>query len=323
MLLRFLASIGRHGTAVLAGGLFIGVLIPPLAALLRPYLADIVFVLTVGMLLNVDRRALLLHLRRPWHLLLILGWSLIAVPILVAGAARLAGAPVSLAQDLVLWGASPPTVSTLAVAFLLGLDPALALLTLVGGTIVMPFTLPPLVLGLIGLKLAIGILPLMRNLLFFIGGAVIVAGGIRWLAGAERMRRQAGAVNGINVLMLILFAIAIADGIDDIILNEPGTVLLYAAAATAASLVLQGVSFLAFAWGERRGALTVALIGGNHNLALVWANLGAAAPPDLMLFFIVVQLPIFVLPAVLKPIYRRLNAAAMPLPPGNRPRATP
>ena len=195
-------------------------------------------------------------------------------------------------------------------ALLLGLDPALVLLTLVSATLLMPFTLPPLVLGLIDLKLAIGILPLMRNLLVFIGGAVVAASVIKWLAGAERIRRHAGAVNGINVVLLILFAIAIADGIDGIILNEPGKVLLYAAAAVVASVVLQGVSFLAFAWTDRPSALTIGLVGGNHNLALIWATLGAAAPPDLMLFFIVVQLPIYILPATLKPIYRRLNTGS-------------
>jgi BASS family bile acid:Na+ symporter len=310
MVLRFLAYVGRHGTGVLAGGLFIGVVIPPLAALLRPYLSAFVFALTASMLLSIERRALLAQLRRPWRLLLILGWVLVAVPVLVAGVARLAGAPPSLVQDLVLWGASPPTLSTPAVALLLGLDPALALLAMVSATILMPFTLPPLVLGLIDLKLAIGILPLMRNLLLFVGGAVVLASAIKWLAGAERVRRHAGEINGLNVVILILFAIAIADGIDGIIVHEPGKVLLYAAVATLASIALQAVSFLAFAWTDRSSALTVGLVGGNHNLALVWANLGAAAPPDLMLFFIVVQLPIYVLPAALKPLYRSLNRAA-------------
>ena len=43
--------------------------------------------------------------------------------------------------------------------------------------------------------------------------------------------------------------------------------------ALAASLGLQAVSFLAFASLPRVPALTTGLIGGNHNMAVVWANL--------------------------------------------------
>jgi BASS family bile acid:Na+ symporter len=86
-------------------------------------------------------------------------------------------------------------------------------------------------------------------------------------------------------------------------------VLLYAATALVASLALQALSFLAFARLPRVPALTIGLIGGNNNMAVVWANLGGAATPELALFFVAVQLPIYALPALLKPVYRRLGAA--------------
>jgi hypothetical protein len=44
-------------------------------------------------------------------------------------------------------------------------------------------------------------------------------------------------------------------------------------------------------------------------MASVWASLGAFAPPELTLFFIAVQLPIYILPALLRPVYRRLLPA--------------
>jgi BASS family bile acid:Na+ symporter len=73
---------------------------------------------------------------------------------------------------------------------------------------------------------------------------------------------------------------------------------------------MQGVSFLAFGWLGRSSALTVGLIGGNKNMAVVWASLSvtAASSPDLMLFFACAQLPIYLLPAALAPVYRRLGA---------------
>ncbi|HUZ73228.1 MAG TPA: hypothetical protein VMU87_09590 [Stellaceae bacterium] len=42
----------------------------------------------------------------------------------------------------------------------------------------------------------------------------------------------------------------------------------------------------------------------------MWATLGRAEATALLLFFATVQVPIFVLPAALRPLYRRLAAAA-------------
>jgi bile acid:Na+ symporter, BASS family len=301
--MRMLAFLGRHGTRLLAGGLFIGLLLPPLAALLRPTLPTLIFLLTAASLLGIEWTALVAHARRPGLVALILLWSLVATPIVAALAARLAGLPAPLTQGLVLWAASPPLISVAAIALLLGLDGALALLLMVVGVLLMPLTLPPLVLGLIGLRLDIGILPLMARLGLFVGAAVLAAAALRRIIGPERLRRAAVEINGANVLILLLLAIGIMDGVTKLILAHPGQVLLYAGTALITSLTLQALSFLVFARLPRRPALTIGLVGGNKNMAVIWASLGAAATPELSLFFAAVQLPIYVLT---KPAYRRL-----------------
>ncbi|MGO8914468.1 MAG: hypothetical protein ACLQJR_01010 [Stellaceae bacterium] len=308
MMLRLLALLGRHGTWFLAIGLFIGLVLPPLATLVRPALNTLIFLLTVAAFLGIDWPALAAHARRPLLLALVLAWTLVAAPVATALAAQALGLPLPLAQGLVLWAASPPLISVPAIALLLGLDGALALILMVSGIFLMPFTLPPLVLGLIGLKLGIGILPLMRSLVLFVGGAALAAAALRRLIGTPRLRRHALELSGLNVLILLLFAIGIMDGVGPLLLAKPQQVLLYAATALAASLALQALSFLVFAFLPRLSALTVGLVGGNNNMAVVWASLGAAATPELTLFFAVVQLPIYVLPAVLKPVYRRFGA---------------
>ena len=307
-MLRALAVLGRHGTWFLAIGLFIGLVLPPLATLVRPTLNALIFVLTTAAFLGIDWPALRAHARRPLLLLVMLVWLLVATPVLTALAARAFGLPQPLAQGVVLWAASPPLISVPAIALLLGLDGALALLLMVSGIFLMPFTLPPLVLGLIGLQLGVGILPLMQKLVLFVGGAALAAAVLRRLIGTERLRRHALEVSGLNVLILLLFAIGIMDGVTPLLLKEPRQLLLYAATALGASLVLQAVSFAAFAFLPRLSALTIGLVGGNNNMAVVWATLGSAATPELTLFFAVVQLPIYVLPAALKPVYRRLGA---------------
>jgi bile acid:Na+ symporter, BASS family len=308
MMLRALALFGRHGNWFLAVGLFVGLLAPPLASLLRPALGVLIFALTAATFLGTDWPALAAHARRPELLLIVLAWTLLAAPVLTALTARVISLPGPLAQGLVLWAASPPLISVPAIALLLGLDGALALLVMVAGTFVMPFALPPLVLGLIGLDLGIGIVPLMLRLAVFIGGAALTAAVLRRLMGGAWLRRHTLELSGLNVLILLLFAVAIMDGVNALLLAQPQQVLLYAGTALAASLVLQAATFLAFVSLPRIPALTTGLIGGNRNMAIVWANFGGAATPELTLFFAAAQLPIYVLPALLKPAYRRLGA---------------
>jgi BASS family bile acid:Na+ symporter len=226
--------------------------------------------------------------------------------LIATAAAKAVGLGAPLTAALVLWSGSPPLASSPAIAQLIGLDAALALLAIVIATFAMPVTLPPLALGLIGVELGIGILPLMGRLALFTGGAWLAAWVLRRTLGAARLRRRSSELNAVNVVLLHLFAIAAMDGVGALALSEPGTVAVYAATTFTASLGLQALSFLAFAWLDRAAAPTVALVGGNRNMAVVWANLGSAATPELMLFFALMQLPIYALPILLAPIYRRL-----------------
>jgi BASS family bile acid:Na+ symporter len=150
----------------------------------------------------------------------------------------------------------------------------------------------------------------MLRLAVFVGGAGAVAGLLRWRLGRGRLARYGTEISGINVLLLVLFAVAVMDGMPRHLVDEPLRVLGFCIAALGASLGLQAISFLGFGWLGRFAALTVGLVGGNKNMAVVWASLSAATAgsPDLMLYFACAQLPIYLLPAALAPIYRRLGA---------------
>jgi bile acid:Na+ symporter, BASS family len=310
MILRSLAFLGRHGAGLLASGLFIGLAAPPLAHAIWPLLPALVFLLTAATMLRIDWPQVFAHARRPGRIALAVVWALMVSPVLIAAAARGLGLPDGLAEALVLWAASPPLMSLPAIAILMGLDAALALLVMVTATFLMPLTLPPLLLGLMGLKVGISIGALMARLTVFIVGAAAVAGLLRWLLGPERLARRATEIGGLNVLLLVLFAVGVMDGMWARLSEGPFAVLEYAMCALGVSIALQALSALSFGWLGRSSALTMGLVAGNKNMAVVWANLGAAAAtsPDLMLFFACAQLPIYLLPAALAPIYRRLGA---------------
>lgn len=310
MISRFLAFFDRHGTTLLASGLFIGLALQPVAHGIWPLLPTLVFLLTAATMLRIDWPQVIAHARHPVRIGVLVLWALVVSPVMMAAATQILGLPTPLAQALVLWAASPPLMSLPAIALLMGLDGALALLVMVAATFLMPFSVPPLLLGLMGLNLGIGIAPLMLRLAVFVGGAGLLAAALRWRVGPERLRRHGAEVSGINVLLLVLFAIGVMDGMPRHLLDEPLRVLAYCVAALSASVGLQAISFLAFGWLGRSEALTVGLIGGNKNMAVVWASLSAATAgsPDLMLYFACAQLPIYLLPAALAPVYRRLGA---------------
>lgn len=323
MIERFLALLQRRGTVLMAAGLLVGIALPELAHLMRPGLPALVFVLTVAAFLGTDPAVLVGHARRPERLLLVPAWILLASPVLAELAANFLGLPQALGNALVLWAASPPLSSSPAIAMLLGLDGALALLAVIGSTFLMPLVLPPLALGLIGVAIGVGIVPLMARLALFILGAGLVAALLRRSIGADRLQRRESVIGGCNVVLLHLFAIAAMDGVGPLIAAEPGAVLIYAATAFAASLGFQALSYLAFCWMTPLAAATIGLAGGNRNMAVVWANLGSAATPELMLFFAAMQLPIYALPILLAPVYRRLAGRGAALtaasPEGRRP----
>jgi predicted Na+-dependent transporter len=312
LLFRALARLRRNGPVVMAAGLVVGLAVPPLAALLRPTLPALVFLLTVATFLSVEWPEVCRHARRPGLLAIIAVTVLLVTPIIAALVARLAGLPPGLAQGLVLWSASPPLASVPAIAMLLGLDGALALVAMLVGTFLMPFTLPPLVLGLIGFELGIGLVALMMRLVVFIGAASLAAKVLHRAVGAARLRRRADALGGVNVMLLHLFAIAVMDGVGELIRADASLVLLYAATAFAANLGFQALGFVAvrgaFRGLDRADAATMALAIGNRNMGVVYANLGGAATPELTLFFVAVQLPIYAVPLVLRSVYRRLVA---------------
>ena len=60
-----------------------------------------------------------------------------------------------------------------------------------------------------------------------------------------------------------------------------------------------------------RTALTVALCSGNRNLSIVLALTGGLADDRLLTFLAVAQLPIFVMPSLLRPLYRRILVLAV------------
>lgn len=307
MVVHVLHALAERTRLVLPAGIALGLLLPGLAALLNPLLPYAVFALLVHSMVRTDWPALRLTLRRPLVSLLALLWLLLAAPLLMRLAADALALPADLRDCLVLVAAMPPILSGPVLAALLGLDAATALLVVVTATLALPLTLPGIAMLATDTAFAAP-WALFLRLLLVIAGALAVALLLRRLAGPAALARHARALDGIGLLLLLLFAAALMDGVGAALTADPGAVALFTLAAFAGNLGLQAAGAIAFRPAGRRLAVTIGFLGGNRNAALLLAVL-PSPEPALLLFVAVVQFPIYLLPSLLLPLYRRLAGA--------------
>ena len=104
----------------------------------------------------------------------------------------------------------------------------------------------------------------------------------------------------------LVLAVGVMDGVTARLMAEPAHVFAFLAVAFAANLALQLAGGLATSWTGRKAALSAAYSSGTRNSGILLAMLPSGADFDIFLFFAVAQPPIFVLPAMMRPFYRRM-----------------
>lgn len=311
MAVRFLEFLNARASAILASCLFVGIALPDLATLARPVLVPAVTFLLASAILRMDWARLAEPLRRPLPVALLTVLLMVAIPALAAWLVSLAPLPDGLRLAIPLFATAPMLVSVTAYALMLGLDARLALVLLVATCLALPVVQPPLAAWLLGIEIEIGAPALMARLAGLVGGAFAAAWLARRIMGEEGVRRHDGAIGGIGVLVLVLFAFGAVDGLADRIRSEPMLVLGYLVAAFATNFGLQGLAALLLVPLERFLGLTRAqtlaasLAAGNRNFALLIGAMAVPTQSDIFLFFTCVQFPIYMIPALLGPLYRR------------------
>ena len=305
-----LERVAAMGTWLMASAFVIGYLLPPLAAACREFiLPAIIVILTVAML-RLEVARLRGYIRRPGAMALIVLVNLIAAPVLMWVLLTPIDIPDELRQGMVLLAAAPMVSSAIAFATILELDSALAVAVMVTTYAIVPITLPALSLWLLGLDLGVGFFDLFSRLFATIAIPAGIAFAIRrWVIKPEIMLKNARALDGISVLFVMVFGFGIIHGLPAFVAARPDYVVLVLAASFAANIGLQIVGAALFLWMGRREALTVGLVTGNTNLGLLMVTLADRAPPELLVCFVLGQIPMYFLPVVALPVYRRLMRA--------------
>lgn len=306
----FLSFLNRHARPILASGIFAGLALPDLASILRPLMETAVVGSLSLSLLRIDWSAVVQWGRRPLRAAVALGWILLLAPALTLAVVSLLGLPPGLSIALVFAAAAPPVTASPAFALLLGLDAALALVLLVAGTALLPLTMTAVAFWLLDLELAAGPGPFLMRVGIYIVLPFVISGVVRRIISPARLDARAAEINGLIVLALVIFAVAIMDGVTARLLADPWTVASFVAAAFLLNMVLQAIGAGAFFWLGWHRALTMGLSSGYRNMAIMLVLTAGMAGPDMWLYVAAAQFPIYVMPMLTNPIYRRLLPAA-------------
>ncbi|MDX6752387.1 hypothetical protein SH611_21510 [Geminicoccaceae bacterium 1502E] len=307
-----LALLGRRAALAMPLGLAAGLLVPPLAELAAPLILPAIVIPFVIALMRLDAARLKELVRAPLLPLLLVAWTLAGTPLLVALAAAAAGLEEPLDSLAVTMAACAPLMASGALALILGLDVALAVLSVTLATFLVPLSLPPLVAAVAGLPVELPTLQLTLRLAAIVGGSFLLARILRGVMGEARIERSRQAMDGIAVLFFLLFACAVMNGVHALIGRDLAFLLRSVLVAFALNAGLQLVTVLLL-WGlGRRVALTAGLLAGNCNIGLLLAASADTAPPALLAFIAAAQFPIYLLPSLQKPLYARLLAQETP-----------
>lgn len=308
-MLAALAWLGRRGPALLALMVFAGIAVPPLGAVLKPWVSEAVLALLCIAFVQMDPAALRGHLARPAIPLAAIAWTTLALPLLF-GLACLAGGLREISPDLflavILQGVASPMMSGPALAALIGLDAALVLITLVGATALVPLTAPFFAWAFAGEALTLSPSVLGVKLLAILAGALLAALVIRRLMGADAIARRRDEINGVNVIVLFIFVAAIMGDVGAALAADPLLTLGLVALAFAIFAALLALTCIAFARAGRGRALAIGFTASQRNMGLMLAATGGALPDLAWLYFALAQFPIYLAPRLLAPLARRI-----------------
>ncbi len=306
--LRFLA---RHGRWVLPAGLALGIGFPGLALAMMPLITPLVAAVLFLAALRIGPAAARPGRSEVAPALLLVLLAQLGAPLLAVGLfAALGWLAHPLALGVVLALAASPVTGAPGLAILSRADPVPALRLAVLGTALLPLTALPVfaLLPVFGdpAELAVAAVRLLALVVIAGGGAFVLRAALPRLGSPG----ATVAIDGLTALVLGLVVIALMGGVGPALRDGAAGVWAVLGLVLALNFGVQlGVWLLARAAGAgpRAPALGIAL--GNRNMALFLGVLPAETLLAVLLFVGLYQIPMYLTPLVMAPLYRRFALA--------------
>jgi BASS family bile acid:Na+ symporter len=309
MLARLLRTLGRHARAMLPLGVCLGLVFPGLADALQSLVTPTVVGMITASLLRLDWSRQMMHLRQPGLPLRIAFWQLLVSPIAIWLLALAGAIPDDLVVLSVLQAASAPIGSSAAFAMFLGMPGHLCM----AGTVIMTLLLPVTLTATVALLLpsfgvSVDLVTFALRVTLTALAPFVVTAVIRQLTGDARLRARDEELAGVNVLLLVLFAIAIMHGVTATFLIRPGFITALFVWACLSAALWHAVGLLLWLRSSHDVSLSAALMLGNRNLGLTLVVTAGTAGEAFQMYAGLAQIPLFCAPLLLSPLARRLSS---------------
>ena len=299
-----LLTLARHGRLVLIAGLAAGILFPGLAGAVRELLPELVACTLAVAALRIGPAAARGSLADISISLRLVAIYQLALPLILAGAFLALGWNGTLATALVLMAAAPSISGSPNLTIMTGNDPAPALRLMIAGVTLLPLTIAPVFLlwpifGSIG-----AIAAASGKLLLLIGCSSAVAFLVRQWFFPHPSAETLGVIDGVSALLLAVLVIGLMSAMGPAISETPGLFGLTLVAAFAINFSLQIATYLITAGrGHEKSRVAWSIVAGNRNIALFLVALPAGITDPLLLFIGCYQVPMYLTPILMKPLY--------------------
>ncbi|MEJ0094569.1 MAG: hypothetical protein WDN46_14375 [Methylocella sp.] len=296
---------GQNGAAVVIAGVVIGLCIPILSDMARPYLAVAIFIFTFGSFLKFDRKSIEGEIANMKRNILMVLWATFGVPLSIFLIIIIARPGPELAQGLLFWALVPASPTCVAFAVILRLNIPIALLATVLGTAASPFYIPALAALFGGYHLDIDPIEMSLDLALLVGGAFLASLAAKRLASTF-LRENPEATTGIAILAMFLAGMGSMRGMQAQLLTQPETSLEFVLLAYALLFGAELTGTLLFWRYGRTAALTAGLISGTRTITLSWVVLGSHILPLADLFLATGMVAKYTAPGLTKWLLARI-----------------
>ncbi len=292
---------------LLVGSIFLGLFLPGLAEFIRPYVVPTSVIMVPLSVLRIDMARLEGAVRAPVPIMFAAGMVLVGLPLIIGGGAIALGLPAWLATGLVLIAAAPPLSSAAAFAILLRIDAALVTAISLCATIAAPLTLWLVTAVLPGLAVGIDITALVLRLAGFLIFAFVIAFLTRRVFGEAKVRRVAPQIDALTVLLVMIIGVGVMHEIGQSMRNDLWLWINLFAATWVVSILSCAIAVGAFWRQGRDHALATGVAASVKNIALMVAAVAPVVEPNVLLVVMTAQLPTFIAPLILRPIFSRIQ----------------
>ncbi len=300
-----LGFFARHGRLVLVAGLIAGILLPGVAAILKPYLPQIVAMTLFLAALRIGPKEAIGKLQDLHGIIPLLLIYQIAVPLVFIFALPFTGLSPVLITALTLMAAAPSISGSPNLTIMLGRNPAPALRMLVSGTAIVPLTAFVVFLFVPAFGSAASVAYAAIKLLLLIGAAASAAFLLRIFLFKEATPRFTSSVDGLSAITMAGIVVCLMTAMGPAIRDQPWEVLYTLLIASLACLGMQIIAYLVMGSKTQKDArVGQAVISGCRNNALFIAALPVAVTDPLLLYIGCYQIPMYLTPLLLKRFYR-------------------